>query len=64
MNIKDKFRKRWLGVAGYAGGDLNIEIEDTLKNRAENAQSQSAGGQRRAPYKLGERVKKKRRLGR
>ncbi len=43
MNIRSKFRKRWLGRMGYAGGApemANVPILLTPKDKAENSQTQ------------------------
>jgi len=55
MNIRTKFRKRWLGQHGYAGGDpslINQPIITSSRDRAENSQTQQKSIRNRN-YKVG-----------
>lgn len=43
MNIRDKFRKRWLGELGYTGGDPNLVGQPIILSKTdqtENSQTQ------------------------
>ena len=55
MNVHDKFRKRWLGQMGYAGGAPEMVGQPILHNKndqAENNQTQQKSIRHKG-YKLG-----------
>ena len=63
MNIRDKFRKRWLGQRGYAGGDIGLVNQPIIRSKAdqvENSQTQQKAV-RDKEYKLGTRTPRRKR---
>ena len=61
--IRDKFRKRWLGQMGYAGGDASLIGQPIVKStpdKLENAQTQQHAVRDKL-YKVGTKTPRRKR---